>query len=84
MANNIAKLRGKHQITQQALADKIGVTKQGLSFNEVGKTNPKMAGAIAEALGENIFTVLGADALVLLPRTAEDKEILIQMIRELQ
>lgn len=83
MGNNLAKIRGKHQITQTELAKKIGVTKQGLCFNEKGKCSVAIAEKVANYLGENIFSVLGTDSLVTLPLTAEDKAILIGIIEEL-
>ena len=83
MANNLMKLRGKHQLSQSDLAKKIGITKQGLSFNEVKRVSFKVASKAAEVLGENVFAVLGSDALVALPKTEEDKRILIQIIEEL-
>lgn len=81
--NNLAKIRGKHQITQTELAEKIGVTKQGLCFNEKGKCSVAVAEKAAEALNENIFEILGADSFVILPKTDEDKTILINIIRGL-
>ena len=83
MGNNLAKLRGQHQISQTALAGKIGVTKQGLCFNEKGKCSVEMAQKVAACLGENVFNVLGTDAFVIMPKTEEDKEILIRIIKEL-
>ena len=83
MANNLAKIRGEHQISQTELASKIGVTKQGLCFNEKGKCSVQIATKAAAVLGENVFNVLGTDALVLIPKTEEDKEVLIELIRSL-
>lgn len=83
MSNNLAMIRGKHQITQTALAEKVGVTKQGLCFSEKGKCSAQMAQKVADYLGENVFDVLGADAFVLLPRTEADKEALIRIIKGL-
>lgn len=81
--NNLAKIRGEHRITQTDLAEKIGVTKQGLCFNEKGKCSVQIATKVAEILNENVFRVLGTDALVLEPKTEEDKEVLINIIRGL-
>lgn len=83
MGNNLAKIRGRHQISQTELAAKIGVTKQGLCFNEKGKCSIQMAEKVAEVLHENVFEILGTDAFVAEPKTAQDKEILIKIIREL-
>ena len=81
--NNLTKIRGKHQITLTELASKLGITKQALSLNEKNKLSVKVAVKVAEILNENVFEILGADALVLLPLTEKDKEILIKMIKEL-
>lgn len=83
MANNLIRIRGKHQLTQSQLAGKIGITKQALSLNEKNKLSVKVATKAATILGENVFEILGSDALVLLPTTEEDKKILINMIRSL-
>ena len=83
MGNNLSKLRGKHQLTLTEMAKKLGMTKQGLSFNEKVRISPKVAIKAAEILGENVFDILGSEALVIKPLTEEDKDILIKMIKEL-
>lgn len=74
MGNNLAKLRGKHGVTQQELADAVGVTKQGMSYNETGQCSVITAKRAAAFLGENIFEVLGTDVFRVLPKTEEEKE----------
>lgn len=81
--NNLAKIRGEHRISQTELAEKIGVTKQGLCFNEKTKCSIQVALKAAEILGENVFDILGTDALVLEPKTEKDKEVLIKIIKGL-
>lgn len=83
MGNNLAKIRGKYQLTQEELAKKVGVTKQGLCFNENGKLSVKLASAVAATLNENVFDVLGKDVFVLLPQTKEDKEALKRIVDEI-
>lgn len=83
MGNNLAKIRGLHRISQTDLAESIGVTKQGLCFNEKGKCSVQMAEKVAKKLNENVFYVLGTDAFVIEPKTEEDKETLIKIIKEL-
>ena len=83
MGNNLAKIRGQHRISQTDLAERIGVTKQGLCFSEKGNCSVQMATKVANELHENVFYVLGTDAFVLKPQTEEDKEILIKIIKEL-
>ena len=82
MSNNLAKIRGKYQLTQEELANKVGVTKQGLCFNENGKLSIKLAAAVAETLNENIFDILGTDVFVVLPKTEADKEAFKKAVAE--
>jgi len=83
MANNLAKIRGKHQLTQTELAEALGVTKQGVCFNETGKLSIGLAKKAAEYLHEDIFELLGTDVLVILPETEEQKKYLINLIKNL-
>ena len=83
MANNIERLRGKHGISQTELAKKIGCTKQSLNYSEHGHVTLKTAQKISEVLGENLFKVLGTDSFVTLPKTEEEKDYLINLIKEL-
>ena len=83
MANNLAKYRGKHGLTQEQLGSKLGITKAGVSCLEKGKLSPKTAQKCAEILGENRFALLGTDVLKELPKTEEDKAILIEIIQNL-
>lgn len=83
MANNLAKIRGKHQLTQTELASHLGVSKQGLCFNENGKLSIGLAKKASEYLNEDIFELLGTDVFVLLPKTESQKEYLINLIKNL-
>ena len=83
MSNNLARIRGKHQITQSELAEKIGVTKQGLCFNEKKVCSAKMAKQAAAILNENVFDILGTDVFLIEPKTEEDKKKLINLILSL-
>jgi len=73
MGNNLAKIRGKHQLTQSELANALGVTKQGVCFNETGKCSIGMAQKTAKYLNENVFEILGTDVFVKIPETKEDR-----------
>jgi putative transcriptional regulator len=59
--NNIRRLRFEHnEMTQQELADRIGVTRQTVNAIELGKYSPSLEVAfhIAEVFGvplENVF-----------------------------
>lgn len=83
MANNLAKFRGKHGLTQEQLGEKIGISKAGVSHLEKNKICPETARKCADILGENSFAILGADALKAIPRSDEDKRILIETINNL-
>ena len=83
MANNLAKIRGKHQLTQTDLANALGVTKQAICLNEKGKLSIGLAKKAAEHLGEDVFELLGTDALVIVPETEDQKKYLINLIKNL-
>jgi len=42
METRIKELRAKHGLTQEVLADKVGVTRQTILFLEKGKYNPSL------------------------------------------
>lgn len=83
MANNLAKFRGKHGYTQEQLGKKIGISKACVSHFEKNKICVATAKKCAEALGENVFEILGTDVFKIIPKTEQDKEILIAIIRNL-
>ena len=82
--NNLAFYRAKKGLNQRELGEKLGLTDASISLAEHSKLPVKTAIKAAEVLGVNVFSLLGADALRVLPLTAEDKEALIQVIRELK
>jgi putative transcriptional regulator len=53
------ELREKHHITQEQLAQKVGVRRETILFLEKGKYNPslKLAHDVAKALGSKIEEV---------------------------
>jgi putative transcriptional regulator len=55
----IKELRAKYNLTQDELADKVGVTRQTLLYLEKGKYNPSLllAYKVAEALSSSIEEV---------------------------
>lgn len=83
MANNLAKFRGKHGLTQEQLGEKLGISKAGVSHLEKNKICPETAQKCADILGENVFAILGTDALKAIPQSDEDKRILIETINNL-
>jgi len=62
MKNNISKLRKDLGMTQQELADKVGVTRQTIIALEQNKYNPSLqlafniTKALKKKLIENVFT----------------------------
>lgn len=62
----IKELRARHNLTQDELAEKVGVTRQTLLYLEKGKYNPSLllAHKVAEALSssiEEVFTIEDSD-----------------------
>ncbi len=57
--NQIRELRAQHAMTQQDLADRIGVTRQTVIAIEQGKYSPTLEAAfrIAHALGTSLEAV---------------------------
>ena len=56
MQTRIKELRAKHGLTQDDLAQKVGVRRETIVFLEAGKYNPslKLAHDVAKTLGVNI------------------------------
>ncbi len=59
MKTRIKELRARHNLTQQQLADLVGVRRETIVFTESGKYNPslKLAHQIAIALNTKIEEV---------------------------
>ena len=55
----IKELRARHNLTQEELADKVGVTRQTMLYIEKGKYNPSLAEAhkVAKVLKSSIEDV---------------------------
>ena len=54
-----------------------------LILTEKNTISFKTAQKCAKILNENVFNILGTDALKVLPQTEEEKEILIELIKNL-
>lgn len=56
MRNRIAELRKAHRLTQQDLADRVGVTRQTIISLENGRYNPSIALAfkLSRTFGQTI------------------------------
>ncbi len=63
MDNKIKELRQTQNLTQQQLADKVGVRRETIVFLEQGKYNPslKLASDVAKALGSHVEAVFYLD-----------------------
>ena len=83
MANNLAFLRIKHGLTQKEFGEKVGMATHAVGYSENHRCSVELAEKTAITLGVNIFEILGSDVLRVLPKTEEDKAILIKMIKEL-
>ena len=81
MANNIEFLRSKHGLTQKELAEKVGAHVHAIGYAENNKVGVELAQKIAEVLGENVFEVLGYDVFRTIPKTEEDKAVIIKLIK---
>lgn len=81
--NNLAKYRGQHGLTQEQLGEKLGISKAGVSHLEKNQISPANAQKCAEILGENYFAIMGSDVLKAVPKTEEEKSILIDIIKSL-
>ena len=81
--SNLTKIRGKHGLTQTELGKVLGISRAGMSYIEKAPLSAKNAQKVAAILGENVFTILGEDVLKLKPQTEEDKQALIEIIKNL-
>lgn len=75
--NNLKKIRSLVGMTQNELADAIGVSKTTIVNAELGVISVEMAKKCAKVLDVNVFSILGHDVLKLQPETKEDQNILI-------
>ena len=68
MKTRIKELRARHKLTQEQLADKVGVRRETILFIESGKYNPslKLAFQIAKALKSKIEEVFFFNELELI------------------
>lgn len=81
MANNLARIRGKHQISQIELAKRLGVTKQCVCFAELHRCSLELARKVADLLKESVFDILGTDVFLIEPKTEDDKTKVIKLIK---
>lgn len=82
--NNLAKFRGIHGLTQEELGEKLGICRAAVSHTEKTVLSAKLAVEYGKVLGENPFALLGPDAFVMLPKTEEDRAILIDILTNIK
>lgn len=82
--SNLAKIRASKGLTLEELGSKVGLSRQRICMLENSKLKPANAKKCAEALGENVFDVLGLDSLALLPKTKADKKALLKIINDIE
>ena len=82
--NNIAFYRAKHGLTQKEFGEMVSMHVHAVGYAEHHTCSVKLAKQTAEILGENIFDIMGTDILKVLPKTEEEKQIIINMIKELK
>ena len=83
MANNLSLYRAKKGLNQRQLGEKLGISDATISLAEHSKLPVKTALQASEILDVNVFTLLGTDVLRLIPKTEEDKQALINVIKGL-
>ena len=84
LTNNLRAIRTKHGLTQTELAEILGVTKQGVCFNETGRVSKKMAEMVAAYFNVSVLEVMGLDNFEYIPKTKEEKQYLLDLINELE
>lgn len=83
MGNNLMYYRARSGLNQRELGEKIGLGDATISLAEHSKLPVKTALKAAKVLNVNAFTLLGTDALRLIPKTEEDREALIETIKNI-
>lgn len=79
--NNLKKVRGIYGLTQQELADLVGVSRATIFNSENGKIEPKLAIAVSSALKCNVFDVLGEDVFSIQPMTKDDFDSIYKTLK---
>ncbi len=86
MANNLEHYRMKHGMTVKELCFRAHGNRNHsvIILHENGRLTPKAASKYAAVLNENVFDLLGEDALALIPRTLEEKQKLLDIVRNIK
>lgn len=83
MKNNLAKYRGKHNLTQAELGKLCGVSRAQISYIEKHHLSVENALRFSKILNENPIDLLNGDILTFMPRNEEEKEKIIQIVKGL-
>lgn len=86
MANKLTYYRLKHNLTLRELAEKIGNGRKHnlVIAHEKGPLSAKCGLRYAQILGENVFDIMQDDVLKVIPKTAEDKQKLLDIIMKIE
>lgn len=82
--SNLVKVRARLGINQSELAKRAGQTRAAVCYIEKSTMNASQAEKYAKALGCNRFEVIGLDVLKIIPETAEEKRILLDLIDKIE
>lgn len=82
--NNLRKIRKKKGLTQQELADMVGVSRQLICYMEKGKYNitNSIIKKMSKALEISPVEIMGVDNFKFMPKTEEEKEYVIKIVKE--
>ena len=84
MANNLRFYRLKHGLNLHDLGEKVGCNHNNIIAQEHSRLTAKRALIYANALGENVFDILGEDVLVLLPKTQTEKDKILSIVSNIK
>lgn len=79
--NNLKRIRKSRHVTQQQLADRVGVSRTSIHNAECGKLSLDLATKCSVILEENRYTLLGLDAVVGKPNR-DEMEIIVEEIKK--
>lgn len=82
--NNLLRIRIDRNLTQQDLADLLGMTKSNVCYMETHELTFRSAERIAKILKVNVFEIMGEDIFKSTPKTSEDIVVLEKVLEELK
>ncbi|MBR3208855.1 MAG: helix-turn-helix transcriptional regulator [Bacilli bacterium] len=85
--NNVKMYRGLAGLSQKELAERVGITRQGLVFIENGRSwliNRKILTKICEELNVSKPRILGLENFKYIPETKEDADYMISLMEKLK